>query len=226
MDLDNKPIVLNTRLCRLPFEKSKLLEIIILDQLDDRCLNDAVKKIADEVDLNSSTDFGSLSKQCKLGYILNNDAVTLCNIAELHKEKSQNLFKKMSLLMVTAIATAKATNSFAATVGSVAAFSTTTPTGASSPISSSSTSTATNEKLVTALDSITQSQVQLVAMMRTMNDNMVNTVSANSYAKVPNSDPPSFSNERKNCLSLKRFYENKFQRWLLENKLKDSDAFV
>ena len=226
MDLDNKPIVLNTRLCRLPFEKSKLLEIIILDQLDDRCLNDAVKKIADEVDLNSSTDFGSLSKQCKLGYILNNDAVTLCNIAELHKEKSQNLFKKMSLLMVTAIATAKATNSFAATVGSVAAFSTTTPTGASSPISSSSTSTAANEKLVTALDSITQSQVQLVAMMRTMNDNMVNTVSANSYAKVPNSDPPSFSNERKNCLSLKRFYENKFQRWLLENKLKDSDAFV
>ena len=229
MDTDNKPITNNTLLTKLPFEKTKLLEVIDLGKLDDRALNDAMKKVADDADLDKSSDFGSLSKQIKLGHILNNDKITLLNIAELHKDGAKEIFKKMLLMMVIAIANVKASDKFSAHVGSVAAFGTTLPTGSSSPISSSTTTSASitaNERLATTLDRITESQVQLVAMMKTMNDNMVNTVSANSYAKVPNSDPPSFSNERKNCLSLKRFFENKFKRWMLENKLKDSDAFV
>ena len=245
IDKNGKAIVLATKLGDLPFCSSKLLPLLSVNDLESESLNEAITKLGIG-DPNDSTSFSAMTNQFKLQSIVGNNDVTIQNLVQLFKEKKSSAYSKILVHFSQSFASAiKDLNAVSAPTSDPVTGLTSMMAGLGHPSHSSSprsasTSTTTSEstELANALKAISDNQIQLnkqmnddkvylASMIYNMNQNMVSSTSSSSYAKTPSSQPPTFSNsEKKNCLSLKRFYKNKFSRWMKENKLQDSDVFI
>ena len=254
MDKNGNAIQIKTLISDLPFPASDLIPLICLSQVETAALNDAVDKLLKASSLDQS--FSDSTNQTKLLQIINAPQVSLYNIVQLHRSVYQANFQKLVLQFTTILAmtlkskgieqTSSDVDALTSALGGLTTLtstSTTKTTTASAALgtpggSSSPTSKNGIERLASVLekfennqsrlsDQIQTSQVQMAVMMKNFGDTLSASSTSSSFAKVPTSSPPTFSNnEKKNVLSLKRFYNNKFSRWMTENKLNPNDAFV
>ena len=236
MDSNNTAINEHTKISQLILDTNTLMSVITVNQLDNSALDDAILKL----DI-SQTGFNVSDKKLKLHHIINCSEVTILNVIQLHKTEIRKVFKPMFLAFILNISTISAQIKSQQIVSNhenenmhmlQEILDNVTLTGKiRDNLHQSTPSRNTNiadTEIVNCLKTMTTTLSNLATNHQCPNigsNNQNSQLQQKKYAKLPTTAPPSFDNKKKN-LSLRRFFDNIFMRWMTENKLDPNDRFL
>ena len=198
MDLFGNQITLATRLVDTGVPIEQIAQLLVPGNIDNNQLADILNYL--NISL-TGLDNSNQAKQYKLLQVLDWDGCTLGYIAELHKVNKRQQIATMLVSFVTAVRRS--------TMASTPVVEQAAPGN-----SDALTMLATNLQVLTSHIS------QLPAQLATLS-----LGSSSGYSKSPTSPPPSFD-PNSSSVSLLRFVETRYLRWVNENKLHPTDTFL
>ena len=198
MDLFGNQIAYHTRLIDTGVSIDQIAQIIVPGNIDNDKLGDILQHLGISV---NGLDTSNQAKQYKLLTALNWEGCTVENVIHLHKANKQQAAASLIMAFLTSVRRA---------------------TMASTPNSAPGTSTAL-DMLAVNLQALTNHIRDLPSQMAAMS--LSSQSFAQNYAKSPTTPIPGYD-PLNSAVSLARFVDTRYLRWIDENKLSPRDTFL